>query len=260
MSVPGGRANMKTVDEYQKRYQIKVYEIDWQGWASPAALLNFFQDAASDHAAKLAFSVQDLLARGLRWVLSRYHVKFFNYPRWKEEIEVQTWPSGREGLFAFRDFEAKDCSDQTILAAATSSWMVLNLETKRPVRADYLLKDISFISRRVFEADFETLPALEIPEWTLSFEVSRGSLDFNQHVNHVVYIEWALESVPDEIYQDFCLAELEVNYRGEAFKGQRVQSRSQRLQEGTNPVFLHQIILESEGSELTRLRTSWKKK
>jgi hypothetical protein len=85
------------------------------------------------------------------------------------------------------------------------------------------------------------------------FCVRIGDLDLNRHVNHVVYIQWALESVPREVLAKCRPVDIEVAYRGEAKKGEIVLARTQAL-DGENR-FLHQLVRESDGKELTRLRT-----
>ena len=93
---------------YHKDYTVHTYETDARGVARPVALLNYLQDSAGDHAGRLGLSVVDLFKRGLTWVLSRYHVVVHRYPAMGDRLEVTTWPSGKRGHFATRDFEVAD--------------------------------------------------------------------------------------------------------------------------------------------------------
>ena len=88
---------------YEASYKIRSYEIDPKGKAQLYTLLNYFQDAAGEHAAELGVSITDLFAKRMTWVLSRYHIKILRYPLWGEAVKVVTWPSGSRGLFALRD-------------------------------------------------------------------------------------------------------------------------------------------------------------
>src|SRR4030066_143928 len=116
---------------YVQQFSVRMHESDHQGRLRAVSLLNYFQDAASEHADKLGAGVIELMRLNLTWVISRYHIKIFRYPRWTETIELATWPSLNEGLSPLRDFEVKDKRGET-LAAATSSWMLIDLKTKRP--------------------------------------------------------------------------------------------------------------------------------
>jgi medium-chain acyl-[acyl-carrier-protein] hydrolase len=82
-------------------------------------------------------------------------------------------------------------------------------------------------------------------------------IDINNHVNHAVYIQWALETVPEDILRAARPTDIEVAYKGEAFYGDEVVSKSQRFDNETGPTFFHGIFQKTSGVELTRLRTVW---
>ncbi len=243
---------------YRKEFPVHSYELDFDGLARPVALLNFLQDAAGDHAAHLGWSVTDLLKKNMTWVLSRYHVRVDRFPGWGEKITVLTWPSGRHGYFALRDFEVSDGQGNTVLVG-TTSWMILDLGRKQALKIDDILPSNVLVDRRALADEFPALPVLDRPEKELSFSVETGHLDLNRHVNNSVYIQWALEAAPDEVLMRRRPVELEVSYRAEAFYGDKVLSRAAAVPggPGPGPVFLHQIANAATGAELTRLRTRW---
>jgi len=241
---------------YEQKFFIHTYEIDAEGRAQVLALLNFLQDAAAGHASRLGFSVPDLVKRGLTWVLSRYRVTIERYPRFFEEVKVTTWPSGLQGYFALRDFEMSDARGQFL--AATTSWMLLDLRTKQPVKAAEHLAAEMVHPRRSLPDSFPTIPPLESAARELGFRVARRDLDMNKHVNNVVYIHWALEAVEDAVAAAKKLVDLEVSYRAEAFYNEEVLSRVGPAEEAAGATaFLHRIIRASDGAELARLRTRW---
>ncbi|MDH4196925.1 MAG: thioesterase [Candidatus Aminicenantes bacterium] len=241
---------------YDQKFFIHTYEIDAEGRAQVLALLNFLQDAAAGHASRLGFSVPDLVKRGLTWVLSRYRVSIQRYPRFFEEVTVKTWPSGLQSYFALRDFEISDAKGPFL--AATTSWMLLNLKTKQPVKAeDHLAADMVHPQRSLPDA-FPTIPSLAGAVREMKFRVARRDLDMNKHVNNVVYIHWALEAVEDEVAAAKRPVDLEVSYRAEAFYKEDVVSSVGTAEEVEGTVaFLHRIVRASDGTELARLRTRW---
>lgn len=241
---------------FQIQLQIRSYEIDSKGKIKISAMLNYLQEAASQHAARLGASVLDLFPKDLTWVLSRYHVIIFNYPSWNETITINTWPSAKEKLFALREFEILDQKNERC-AIATSSWMLLDFKKKQPVRPQDHLPNFPHRSERIIEDNFDPLPSPEKIDIELPFRVRTSDLDLNQHVNHVCYIEWALETVPAEILKKYRPVELEISFRGEAFYGDRIFSQTQILENDSPASFLHQIISEKNGKELTRLKSTW---
>jgi acyl-ACP thioesterase len=249
---------------YRKEFTVHSYELDFEGKARPVSLLNFLQDTAGEHAAHLGWSVTDLLKRNMTWVLSRYHVRIERYPAWGDRIDVLTWPSGRHGFFALRDFEVSDGGGNRVLVG-TTSWMVLDLGRKQPLKVDDILPTNYLVERRALADDFSPLPALDLAENELSFRVEMSHLDLNKHVNNAVYIQWALEAAPGGVLTRLRPADIEVSYRAEAFYGDMILSRVKAAAppaagpEGSrpSPVFLHQILNAESEVELARLRTRW---
>jgi acyl-ACP thioesterase len=242
---------------YRKEYTVHTYETDARGLARPVALLNFLQDAAGDHAGRLGLSVVDLFKRNMTWVLSRYHVRVHRYPAAGERLEVVTWPSGRNGYFATRDFEVADGAGGAVLSA-TSSWMVIGLETKKTVKVEGVVGARYAVERRALEDPFASLPIISAREAEARFRVETAHLDWNRHVNNAVYVQWALEGVPPEILMGSRPSDIEVSYRAEALYGDEVLSAVQRVRDdGPGAVFLHQILNAATGAELARLRTRW---
>ena len=242
---------------YRKEYTVHTYETDARGLARPVALLNFLQDSAGDHAGRLGLSVVDLFKRNLTWVLSRYHVLIHRYPALGERLEVMTWPSGKHGYFAIRDFEVSDGDGGPVLSG-TSSWMVIGIEKKQPVKVDDVVGPGYAVEKRALDDPFTSLPVLSARESGMRFRVETGHLDWNRHVNNAVYVQWALEAVPPDFLMNRRPMEVEVSYRAEALYGDEVLSAAQRVpEEDAGPAFLHQILNVATGAELARLRTRW---
>jgi len=249
---------------YRKEFSVHTYESDVQGLARPVALLNFLQDAAGDHASLLGWSVTDLWKKNMTWVLSRTHILVHRYPAWGERIEVLTWPSGRHGYFALRDFEVTAADGGPVLSG-TTSWMVLDLGRKQPLKVDDILPSNFLLDRRALADAFAPLPIPDRADGEIPFRVEMGHLDLNKHVNNAVYVQWALEAAPPDVLSRRRPIDIEVSYRSEAFYGETVLSRVRAVpadaavQAGENPgpVLLHQIMNAATGAELARLRTRW---
>jgi medium-chain acyl-[acyl-carrier-protein] hydrolase len=241
---------------YHKEYAVHTYETDARGLVRPVALLNYLQDAAGEHAGRLGLSVVDLFKRSMTWVLSRYHVLVHRYPALGARLEIVTWPSGKHGYFAIRDFEVSDGGGPVL--SATSSWMVIGLEKKQAVKVDDVVGPRYAVERRALDDPFASLPVPGQPDPGPRFRVESSHLDWNRHVNNAVYVQWALEGVPADVLMKRRPMEIEVSYRAEALYGDEVQSVAQPVPDGeSGPVFLHQILNAATGAELARLRTRW---
>ena len=238
---------------FRKDFTVQSYETGLHGFARPVALLNYLQAAVGEHAALLGVAVSDLRKSGHTWVLSRIHLAMERYPRGGETVRLKTWPAARDTLFTIRDFELFD-SDGILIGTATTSWAVLNLKTRRPVKLVNVLPTYPINPERALADPFSTLPVNETAEYELRLPVLRGDLDLNRHVNNTVYAGWALETVPEEMEKSCRLAGLEIAFRAEAFYGDTIVARTALTEEGW---YLHRIENNTDGRELARLRTRW---
>ncbi len=241
---------------FTMQYRVRYYEVDFRGTLRPVTMLDYLQDSASGDSLRTGSSVLDLRKRNMTWVLSRYHVKFFRFPELGESLDVRTWRSGIDGLFALREFEVTD-ERANSLALATSSWAIVNIDTKRPVKIENVFTNLPSLERRALEDGFKSLPKPDVWDLERPFTVRMAELDMNRHVNNTVYAEWALESVPDEILCCCRLSEIEISYRAEAFHGDMVTVRTGLAEKGNARLFLHQLVNAKDGRELTRLKTAW---
>lgn len=243
---------------FEMDFPVRYHELDSHGNVRPVTLLNYMQDAAGMHARRLGVSVVDLRAQGFTWVLSRMHLVVDRYPRGGESVLMRTWPATRQGLFSCREFELLD-GQGVVTGRATTSWALLNVATRRPVRLEGNLPHYPLLPRRAIEDDFSTLPHFpEAATTELTFRVLRDNLDINNHVNNAVFAGWALEAVPDELAAH-ALAGLEIAFRAEALYGESIVSRCAVLEEGGQACCLHQIVNERDNRELARLRTRWRR-
>jgi len=241
---------------YRKSYRILTYDVDVEGKAHLPALLDFLQDAARDQSGLLGFSVSDLQKKNLTWVMSRYHIRVPRYPRLGDTVEVSTWTSGKKGPFALREFELRT-PDGGMLLEATSSWMIISMDARQPVRLDGLLPDDISVDRRAIPDAFERLPEMEGPGRETIFRAGFRDLDFNRHVNNVVYVHWAIEGMPENVLRSRRASEIEVVYKAEAFYGDEIGSLAAPGGPSEPGVYLHRIVNRRTGAELARLRTVW---
>ena len=183
----------------------------------------------------------------MTWILSRYHVRIFRYPGLAEDIAVSTWPSGKQGLFALRDFEMTDAQGGLVAAATSSVDPLEHPNASSPRGWRRTCPTIRRSDRRALADDFPALPAAPAADREVPFRVEMQDIDFNNHVNHAVYIQWALETPPEAVLRTARPADIEVAYKGEAFYGDEVVSKAQRIGGGPGPVFLHGIFTRPKG-------------
>ena len=178
--------------------------------------MDLAQEAANLHAAILGFGYDDMIASKTAWVLSRMHVVFVDTPRWRDDVTLFTWHKGLERLFFLRDFMMTDREGNPKIKA-TTSWLVLNLETRRLVRDPNLLDQDTICSENVLDnpADKVVMPKGVEPQFVTGHLVSYSDLDMNGHANNAMYMQWAMDAVNYEISSVKPVKEFTINFNHE---------------------------------------------
>ena len=238
-------------------FPIHTYEVDPRFRLAVPALLGFLQEAAGHNADALGFSIPQLAARNMTWMLSRLRVRLREHPGWRASLVVETWPAGLERLFALRDFRLR--LDGRVIGEAASAWLLMDLGRRRPVRPESAADWSEMIHpERALEVDLAKLPPFpEVPgkgarEAELS--VRYCDLDVNLHVNNLRYAELVLESLPAELLASSVPGELDLDFLAEAGAGERILSRSAPLGGGA---YAHSLVRLADGVEVARARSVW---
>ena len=238
--------------EWLTEHMICSYDVDPQQTARLPALCRFMQEAAYQHAGHLGLGHSFLLDRGLAWVLARQRIQINHLPKWGDTVRIRTWPSGRDRLFFYRDFEMVD-GDGVQILLASMAWSLIDTQTRARAHPDiYLSVDLPE-GAKVFAEKLGRLKGCDASAGA-SMPVTYGDLDMNGHVNNVRYIEWVLNSLPLEFHRAHVLSALEVNYLAEAVDGQSVSIASA---EAEPHHYVHAV--KAGDQDLFRARSRWKK-
>lgn len=235
---------------------MRAYETDPHGYLTIQSLCDYLQEAAGNHAEALNVSVERLTPLGLAWVLARLRVQIDTYPRWRNPVQVRTWPSGEDRLYATREFLLCD-EEGAILARASSAWLLMHVERKRPVRLPDFIKAIHLPDREPPLPDPPgALDPPARPGYEQRFRVRYSDLDLNAHVNNARYVEWVAESVAEQILRGHQITGLDIQYRAETHFGEFVRSRTQQTLQGDTLEFLHELATEDD-RQVALARTQW---
>ncbi len=220
------------MERFKKTFDINYFILDKNQEATPLGIINMLQDTAIYHSEAVGLGLEKLKADGIVWILNRWSVEIDKPLKWNTRVSVETWPSGFNRFYATREFIIRDM-EGNILLRASSRWILLNIEKKRPVRVPVEFYDLygMELGDRAVLTEFDDLrrpqgaageEVNETGDGNISsqiFKIRRSDLDTNLHVNNARYVEWMIETIPDEIYDNYTLKSLEVSYIKEAQSG-----------------------------------------
>ena len=211
--------------KFRQEICIPCYQTNRLASLKPAAFMDLAQEIAYWAAQELGFGYDSLHIHHTAWVLSRMHLNFGNYPHWRDNVSLFTWHKGANGLFYVRDFELKD-ADGTTLVSATSSWVVINEQTRRMVRPEELGSQLD-LEYKVDDAIAEPAPKIIPPrdvemQDAGSHTVVCSDLDLVGHTNNARYVVWAMDCLPLEVAEQ-PMKDLYINFNKETKAGETVQ-------------------------------------
>ena len=240
------------VKPFSLTHHTRTFETGITGNITASALINILQHAAGKHADELGWSVRLLHESGHTWVLQRFYLSIYHLPKDDDIFTVTTRPSGADRLLAYRDYKITDELGNT-LATATSSWVVMDLKSRRPVAISDDVKELgNAFGPRILEAPNIRLRPFEPTREATVFRVRKHDLDLNRHVNNVRYIEWALESLPDDYFENKPLKTLDITFKAECFLGDEIFSAIQKTAAKT---FDHCLIRSSDSKPVCLMRS-----
>ena len=206
-----------------QNFTIPCYNTDASWRLKPATFMDLAQEAAGLHAVHLGFGYDDLIKTNTAWILSRVNVKFIDTPLWREDVTLTTWHKGFNRLFFLRDFVMTD-KDGRERVKATTSWLVLNLETRSMVRDPELVEEGTVCSENAIEnqADKVRMPrdveAIPVYERLVGY----SDVDMLGHANNAMYMQWAMDAVDYELASAKPVKEFTINFNHEIKAGEKV--------------------------------------
>jgi medium-chain acyl-[acyl-carrier-protein] hydrolase len=237
--------------EWNLEFEIRSFDVDTSCTARLPVFCKYMQEAAYYHAEHFGLGHSQLSPLKMAWVLSRMRIEIERLPKWGDTVKLRTWPSGKDRLFYYRDFEITD-GEGNLLMLASTAWFIIDFEKRERVLPDWWTTSNMPIGPKVFSSKLGRLKSCGCDVGD-PMEVNSGDLDQNCHVSNIRYVEWILNSLSLEFHQGNKIQSLEVNYLAEAVYGHSISICENR---GDDTTMDHGIL--AEGSDLFRARTVWK--
>ncbi len=190
---------------YSFQSTVRYSEVDESGALSVPALLNYLQDSCLFQAESLGHGVAHTRECGLAWLLSAWRIEIDRLPRFTEHIEVSTWATAFNGLYAHRNFSVDACDDAghrgERLVRADSTWFMFDGNKGRPVRApieetSVYDNDLAHDEPLAMEGARRRIPVEGEGEPADPLVVTRAHIDTNHHVNNAQYVAMAHGVLP----------------------------------------------------------------
>ncbi|OUO95117.1 acyl-ACP thioesterase domain-containing protein [Cloacibacillus sp. An23] len=234
--------------------------IDPRGRVKFSVLLEMFQRMADVDASQYGLSVHQLLKHNMTWVLRNYRIELERYPTQESgNIRIKTYAEPYRNLFSLRFFKMWD-SHGEFIGSAYTWWVLLDFARQRPIRLDKcdVVRALWDNATGVFPPEVK-IPEASAPTLEETWKVRWQDLDMNDHTNHAVYFNWALDTVPDEVPElmEPVLTEAEFLH---PVPRTRVRCLTQEIPSEKGRAFLHSIRHIEDDTEYAKLYSRWAEK
>ncbi len=209
---------------YTQKYKLKYSDIGKNNQLNIKSLIGYLQEAAGNHSSSVGYGLNDIPQTHIAWLILDWKVKMFSHPKYNDEITIKTWPRILEKFYSYRDFEVYD-SNNTLIAIASSKWIMVNTETGKIERiTEKIINAYGIVKKNVFDKPLNEKPR-EPEELKLNFEytIQRRDIDTNGHVNNTHYVDYAIETLPDEIYNSYEINNVQIHYKKEIKFGEKIK-------------------------------------
>ena len=245
-------ANLQKI--WSEQFNVNWYDTDLNGRIKMSAVANFLQETAWRHANHLGFGYEDAQKRNEFWVVVGMMIRMTGSPEWGQTITVQTWPKGIDRLFAFRDYKVMR-TDGSVIGAATSTWMILDQDTRRPKSVDIVKPVLHLASmEHSLQENAPFLLSLKKVSSEETRQVRFSEVDQYGHVNNIRYIDWCLDSLSTEWHREHRISSLVINYLSEVRADEMIKI-------ATGPGGGHSLLIQgtraSDGKAIFRTRVDW---
>ncbi|MDL2252054.1 acyl-ACP thioesterase [Odoribacter sp. OttesenSCG-928-J03] len=249
------------IAKYTEKVRIYNHYVDYNGRLALKTLCDLMNDVAEGQTTLLGVDVDTLNLSNQTWMLHRLHIVINELPVNNEEVVIETWPSGIDRLFALRDYRMLR-EDGEVLVNATSEWMLIDLERRRPIRQTARIVELSTTHsleklpiNSILDEKSVNREMTEARHFTATFD----NIDFNGHVTLTSYMRWIVNSLPFEFLKGHQLQEVEIVYQHEILPESNIISYYERLTSEGRTEINHMIKDDQNKQEHCVARTIWKK-
>lgn len=210
--------------KFTKSFDVFYEGVDPKLYIKFTKLMSLMQETSIAHTDSTNRPMSWYVDNNFGFLLTNWDVRVNKYPFLYEKIRISTWPVMFKGILAYRGFDAYD-SKNDLIAAANTKWVFTDLSRHRPIKvpAD-VVTGYGELSPPLFESDYK------FPEITQDYEsasrrsmqVTRRDIDSNNHVNNIKYIEWVVDDIPQNLYDNYCVKQMKCVYKKECKVNQEV--------------------------------------
>ncbi len=241
---------------FDKQIELRYYEMDNFGAASPVTMLTLLEETAADHCHSIDVSLYDLERDGIGWVLLSGYMQMYRYPRYKENITIRTWLSKYSAVKGYRENIVFDESG-LVIGRTKGLWVFFDINRRRPIEIPEKIRSRwSSCAEECLKHNLtERIEAISEARRSEQYQVHRYDTDMYKHVNNIRYLHWIVDSMPEEIVKNYYMHTIDGRFVGEAMQGDVINALT--ADGGQPDSFTHAVRVDGSDKVCATARTKW---
>ena len=185
---------------FTRSFRVRWGELDPTGVVSPANCLRYLMETAWDWGVALGWDVKYSENPDVFWVIRETDIHFMSPLRHNDEFGLTIWMVNWKNVRGTRCFELTRKENGEVIAQGTQQVVFMDAKTGRPMNLPEEVVDVFRLENpRVFP--FERFPKIAPAEapFVMQRQVEWMDLDVYEHVNNVIYVNYAEEAAAQEM-------------------------------------------------------------
>lgn len=207
----------------EHEFFIGFRDVNYSNELTNTAMLAYLENMGGIHSNMIGNGINSKYT----WVLLAWKVRILKRPKFGDTIKIVTWSREMEKFYAYRDYKAYDAKGE-LICIATSKWVYIDIEKGKIVKVSQEVQEL-YQSEKIYafeeqESEFNKLTEPENKISNVEFKVTRNMIDTNNHLHNIYYLDIAQEVLPENVYLNEPINNLEIMYKKEIKCGDIVKA------------------------------------
>jgi len=184
---------------FTRSFRVRWGELDPSGTVGPANYLRYLIETAWDWGIAIGWDANYSQNPDVFWVIRETEIRILHPLRHNDEFDFTIWMVHWQRMRGTRCFEVTRKGNGEVIAQGTQQVVFMDAKTGRPMNLpEDAVERFRLENPRVFL--FERFPKIAPAEnsFTMQRQVEGMDLDVYDHVNNVIYVNYAEEAVAQD--------------------------------------------------------------
>lgn len=242
--------------KYTENYTVEFSDCDENQHLKLPAMVDLMMQVSEHQLSKNGAGTEDLIKRGLGWVVTQYHFDINDLPKPGDEVILSTEASGYNRFFEYRDFGIST-SDGKPLVSVKSQWVMFDLKKRKLTSSDEELMKRFNVPLLKKQPRFPRLRPLKEYDRKRQYRVRYDDLDTNHHLTNSHYFNWFIDMLDRDFLRENIVKTINIKFDKEIAYGEEPFSCITVKQDDNIQTF--HAIEKEDGTEETVAEIVWRK-